>query len=101
MDRELFAQRRITGIGHVAEREGAVGACRDRFERLFDLRRRRQVGIAEAEVVHLVGAVFFAQFDPGLEHPADHGRIRDVSFDFIGNQLHDDCSPVSMAFHKI
>ena len=87
--RDLLRER-DAGIGetcvrHVTDGVRLVGGLRELEQRIFHLARRRHVGVAEAEVVDLVLAVFLLQFDPGLEHPANPGRMLHVAEDFRGD----------------
>ena len=61
----------IARVRHVAERQGAIEGIGEFAERVGEGRRRRHVGIAETEIVDVLGAVLFLEFDAGFEHTPD------------------------------
>ena len=81
----LAADLRITGVGHVGVR--ADGFAADEFpQHLFEFSRRRQVGVAQAEVIDVFGAELFFELGPLLEHAPNPGGAGDDGLDFLGNR---------------
>ena len=81
--RKFGAGRRITGIGHIAKRKRLARFNSDFFQRFFHFRRRRQVGIAETVIEHIVRAEFLFQFQTCFEHFADGGGMGKAFPDFL------------------
>ena len=50
--------------------------------------RRRHVGVAEAEVEHVIGADALLQLDPRLEHAADPGGVLHLLANLGGHHVH-------------
>ena len=78
----------ISGIAHIAVDQKRILIVKNILDRLFDSFRSRNVRIAEAEVIDVVGAVNGSHLLALLEHRTDDGTVGDVAFHFLGNHIY-------------